>query len=264
MQYLSDAVRTTFKANFESGRVFSLNTQAEVGWLGGDGYYYVSVPNSSASPTSPVSSTSPTSSGSTPLKRARIIFYLAYNRWPKRIDHINGCEDDDRLCNLREVDASGQASNRGSNTNGLPVGVQVSGENFKSTLYCNGRSYHLGTFTTVAEASDAYDISLARFEKGILPSSSAKTKMRKYVEASQNPENIDPQILERIRHVFFLYPKISPSMLQISLNLPAAQWRPVLEYLIGICEIRRDTLIKVTPSGRSQTYTILEVTGRPE
>jgi len=64
-------------------------------------------------------------------------------------------------------------------------------------------------------------------------------------------------VRERILHVFSIYPKISPSMLQISLNLPAKDWRPVLEELITEDQVTRQSLVHLTPTGRNQSYTIL-------
>lgn len=64
-------------------------------------------------------------------------------------------------------------------------------------------------------------------------------------------------VRERILHTFSIYPKISPSMLQISLNLPTIKWRPVLKCLIEENVIRQTSSIVMTPGGRNQSYVIL-------
>ena len=58
----------------------------------------------------------------------RVIWLLEHGRWPAFVDHINGCRDDNRLCNLR--DASALQNNRNmarpsTNTSGV-TGVSYS------------------------------------------------------------------------------------------------------------------------------------------
>ena len=64
-------------------------------------------------------------------------------------------------------------------------------------------------------------------------------------------------IEERILHTLALYPQISPSMMQIALNITAKDWRPVLEALIACGKVSRKTIVSPTPSGRHQSYIIL-------
>lgn len=68
-------------------------------------------------------------------------------------------------------------------------------------------------------------------------------------------------VRDKILHVFNIYPKISPSMLQISLNIKAAIWRPVLEELIEQGKVKRSTIVAPTPAGRHQSYTVLKFVG---
>jgi len=64
-------------------------------------------------------------------------------------------------------------------------------------------------------------------------------------------------VRERILHVLSIYPKVSPSMLQIALNMPIKIWHPVLEALISDGHVSRASIVSPTPSGRHQSYTIL-------
>jgi hypothetical protein len=55
----------------------------------------------------------------------RLIWLMVLGRWPDHIDHINGQRDDNRLANLRAVDATGNSRNLAipsTNTSGV-VGV---------------------------------------------------------------------------------------------------------------------------------------------
>ncbi len=63
----------------------------------------------------------------------------------------------------------------------------------------------------------------------------------------------------RILHMLSVYPQISPSMLQISLNLPALKWKPALEHLIQDEVVLRHVVVMNTPSGRIQNHTILRL-----
>lgn len=73
------------------------------------------------------------------------------------------------------------------------------------------------------------------------------------------PEKVFNNIAERILHTLSIYPKLSPSMLQISLNMPARKWKPVLEELIRQHKINRSVTVSITTTGRNQAYTILEL-----
>ncbi len=65
------------------------------------------------------------------------------------------------------------------------------------------------------------------------------------------------EIATRILRILAIYPKVSPSMLQISLNLPASCWKPVLESLVADSKVHRQFLVALSQTGRNQTYTIL-------
>ena len=88
----------------------------------------------------------------------RVIWALHYGRWPEgQIDHINGDRTDNRIENLREVDATGNARNaklRRDNTSG------VTGVSYRNDSGCwivqiatdSGRK-EIGRFSTKEAAS---------------------------------------------------------------------------------------------------------------
>lgn len=64
-------------------------------------------------------------------------------------------------------------------------------------------------------------------------------------------------IVPRIKHVLCIYPGISPSMLQLSITLPAQLWKPVLQDLIAQNQIIQETMTAESPGKRIQNYTKL-------
>lgn len=80
---------------------------------------------------------------------------------------------------------------------------------------------------------------------------------------------IDPPIVQstedtiehKILHLLKIYPKISPSMMQIGIgsSLPASMWRPVLASLIERGVVQEDFIMSPSSSGRQQTYTVLSL-----
>lgn len=64
----------------------------------------------------------------------------------------------------------------------------------------------------------------------------------------------------RILHTLWLYPKLSPSMLQVGIGtgFPPALWHPVLEKLVADGYVIRSQIQATNPvSKRDQTYTVL-------
>ena len=77
---------------------------------------------------------------------------------------------------------------------------------------------------------------------------------------TDNQDNVQA-VRERILHVFSIYPEISPSMLQISLNLKTVIWRPIVDELVNEGLIKRSSIIAPTPTGRHQSYIVLKLVG---
>lgn len=69
----------------------------------------------------------------------------------------------------------------------------------------------------------------------------------------------DKVIADKILHILESFPKISPSMLQISLGsgIPTALWQPILERLIAEGAVHRYQRTTQSPSGRAQVVTII-------
>lgn len=83
----------------------------------------------------------------------------------KQIDHINGKRDDNRFSNLREVSALENSQNqrrahKTSSTGMLGVSpIRQAGlvsKRWKAQIKVGGRSIHLGTFASPADAHQAY------------------------------------------------------------------------------------------------------------
>jgi hypothetical protein len=75
------------------------------------------------------------------------------------IDHINRDSTDNRLCNLRSANRKLNGANRvfKPRGNGLPQGVYKSGPcSWRARIAIDGRMTHLGTFSSIEEASKAY------------------------------------------------------------------------------------------------------------
>ncbi len=68
-------------------------------------------------------------------------------------------------------------------------------------------------------------------------------------------------IQEHIVHILKIFPKISPSMLHITLgsSLPKAIWNPILEDLIKNNIVQKHSTSKQAPNGRMRNYTILSL-----
>lgn len=58
-------------------------------------------------------------------------------------------------------------------------------------------------------------------------------------------ENMTNVIKDRIKYILSIYPKVSPSMLQIGIgtSIPPDLWRPVLDEMINTDEVERTQLI---------------------
>lgn len=89
----------------------------------------------------------------------RVIWKIFYDTEPEFVDHINSVRDDNRIENLRE--AKGAENNRHvrrhgglSNYKGVYGTRNV---NWGARIKINGKTIHLGTFSSELEAALAYD-----------------------------------------------------------------------------------------------------------
>lgn len=90
----------------------------------------------------------------------RLAWLYVYGEYPRgQIDHINGTRDDNRIANLRVVNASENAQNkyrpRSDNKLGL-LGVHQHGKRFRAEISTPGKIHSLGVFATPEEAHRAY------------------------------------------------------------------------------------------------------------
>lgn len=70
-------------------------------------------------------------------------------------------------------------------------------------------------------------------------------------------------IQAKIMHVLSIYPKLSPSMLQVGVGpgLTPDIWKPMLANLIERGLVQEETVSKATPTGRKQQYTVISLSG---
>lgn len=92
----------------------------------------------------------------------RLAFVFMLGRFPiNLVDHINLETNDNRWVNLREANYLQNQFNRGirrSNTSGKRnVWWSPQHKKWRTGIYINGKRKHIGCFTTVEEASNAYE-----------------------------------------------------------------------------------------------------------
>lgn len=77
---------------------------------------------------------------------------------------------------------------------------------------------------------------------------------------SEEPEELDgdeqENIAARIKHILGIYPIVSPTMLQAALGpqVPASQWRPVLDDMLNNGVVKQDSINKLSPAKRYNDY----------
>lgn len=114
---------------------------APVGYISDQGYRKISVDNHE-------------------YRAHRLAWLYVYGEWPKQfIDHLNHVRDDNRIRNLRDVSNSANLYNRSGPTKqnalgvlGVAVAKDKSGRKFIARAWINGKSVHLGTHLTLADA----------------------------------------------------------------------------------------------------------------
>ena len=75
---------------------------------------------------------------------------------------------------------------------------------------------------------------------------------------SEIHNEVDP-IEAKLLYILEIYPQISNSMLQITMNPHKAnEWKPTLDRLVQEGKVRRFTHYAVSPIGRNQAHTIIQ------
>lgn len=91
----------------------------------------------------------------------RLIWLIVYGRWPKNyIDHIDHCEANNALENLREVTLRENVKNRrlrAINTSGVSGVNRYRGKWVARIVNIEGKRIALGSFDDIAEAAAARD-----------------------------------------------------------------------------------------------------------
>lgn len=78
---------------------------------------------------------------------------------------------------------------------------------------------------------------------------------------SELGDTVENMIKQRIAHTLMIFPRLSPSMLQIGIGtgFPPKLWQPVLERMIADGLVKRRQVRATNPvSFREQTYTVIE------
>lgn len=86
----------------------------------------------------------------------RVIWLMVHGRWPLgEIDHINAIRDDNRLCNLREVERRENAKNRTRSQRNTSDINGVYKPSHRGQWYAAIGGKFIGSFDTKAEAAEA-------------------------------------------------------------------------------------------------------------
>jgi hypothetical protein len=86
----------------------------------------------------------------------RLAWLYVHGKWPSRsIDHINGCRDDNRLCNLRLADFRQQRANAKLNCNNSSGFRGVYWNKRRQKWRAHIQREHLGFFATKEDAAAA-------------------------------------------------------------------------------------------------------------
>jgi hypothetical protein len=73
--------------------------------------------------------------------------------------------------------------------------------------------------------------------------------------------DIEREISSKITHILSIYPRLSPTMLQVGIGtgISPSIWHPVLEGLIERGKVDKTQVMSQSPKGREQTYTIISL-----
>ena len=91
----------------------------------------------------------------------RLAWLYVHGEWPENdIDHINGCRNDNRISNLRDVTNSVNRQNmrksRSDSKSGLLGAATHLPGVFRARVQLKGRLYHIGVFDSAEKAHEAY------------------------------------------------------------------------------------------------------------
>lgn len=97
----------------------------------------------------------------------RLVWLYCHGEWPKQqLDHIDGDRTNNRIENLRDVDACINQQNmrksRKHNRTGM-LGVTPNGNGYRARITYRGVVVHLGTFETPEQARAAYVVAKHEF-----------------------------------------------------------------------------------------------------
>lgn len=73
--------------------------------------------------------------------------------------------------------------------------------------------------------------------------------------------DMEQMIEDRILKVLEIYPKISPSMLQIGIgsSIPSAMWRPVFQKMLDKGTLIQDDIVALSSTERHQIYRVIRL-----
>lgn len=75
------------------------------------------------------------------------------------------------------------------------------------------------------------------------------------------PSEQDEVWKQKILHVLGIYPRLSPSMIQIGIgpSIPSAVWKPIMEKMIEDGTLKRENLSLKGPTGRDNNYAVISI-----
>jgi hypothetical protein len=92
----------------------------------------------------------------------------------------------------------------------------------------------------------------------MMPSKTPLQRGKQMVEAINQASKV---VEDKILHILSHFPKVTPSMMQISLgsSIPTELWHSVLDKLVEESTVHRYKRLVTAPNGRTQTQTILSL-----